>query len=122
MSAFVNDAVWQALAEDAEELAAFEEQADAPMISVAEIMKRLKEDGRIEGLFSRVGLEGSTCNPQAGTQEELRPRSRCNTLYSIGSTFERFICFEASKISIPMILSSPSISNTISSVTLLFTI
>jgi hypothetical protein len=43
----VNDAVRQALAEDAEDLAVFEERADEPLISFTEMLNRLKEDGRI---------------------------------------------------------------------------
>jgi hypothetical protein len=43
----VNEAVRQALTEDAEELEAFEERAAEPLISFTEMLKRLKEDGRI---------------------------------------------------------------------------
>jgi hypothetical protein len=43
----VNEAVREALAEDAEDLAAFRERAGEPLISYDEMIKRLKEDGRI---------------------------------------------------------------------------
>ena len=47
ISDLVNAAVREALAEDAEDLAAFDERADEPLISYDEMVKRLKEDGRI---------------------------------------------------------------------------
>jgi len=47
ISALVNDAVREALAEDAENLAAFEERAGEPLISYDEMVKRLKRDGSI---------------------------------------------------------------------------
>jgi hypothetical protein len=47
VSDLVNQAVRQALAEDAEDLAAFEERANEPLLSYDEMVKRLKEDGRI---------------------------------------------------------------------------
>jgi hypothetical protein len=47
VSDLVNEAVKQALAEDAEDLAAFEERQDEPLISYEEMVKRLKEDGRL---------------------------------------------------------------------------
>jgi len=47
VSDLVNEAVREALAEDAEDLSAFEERADEPLISYEEMIKRLKEDGRI---------------------------------------------------------------------------
>ncbi len=47
MSELINEAVRQALAEDAEDLAAFEERANEPLISYDEMIKRLKKDGRI---------------------------------------------------------------------------
>jgi hypothetical protein len=47
VSDLVNDAVRDALAEDAEDLAAFEERAAEPLISYEEMIKRLKADGRI---------------------------------------------------------------------------
>lgn len=47
VSDLVNDAVREALAEDAEDLNAFDERADEPLISYEEMVKRLKEDGRI---------------------------------------------------------------------------
>ena len=43
----VNDAVRQALAGDAEDLAAFEGRADEPVISCDEMVKRLRRNGRI---------------------------------------------------------------------------
>ena len=47
ISELVNEAVKAALAEDAEDIAAFEERANEPLISFSEMLKRLKEDGRI---------------------------------------------------------------------------
>ncbi|MBI4284807.1 MAG: CopG family transcriptional regulator [Chloroflexi bacterium] len=47
ISDLVNDAVKISLAEDAEDIAAFEERAGEPLISYAEMVKRLKKDGRI---------------------------------------------------------------------------
>ncbi len=47
MSEIINEAVKEALAEDAEDLAAFDERADEPLISYEQMIKRLKKDGRI---------------------------------------------------------------------------
>ena len=47
ISELVNNAVKEALAEDAEDLSAVEERADEPLISFSEMVKRLKKDGRI---------------------------------------------------------------------------
>ncbi len=47
ISELVNNAIKQALAEDAEDIAAFEERAREPLISYDEMVKRLKRDGRI---------------------------------------------------------------------------
>ena len=50
ISELVNEAVKEALsedAEDAEDIAAFEERANEPLISFPEMLKRLKKDGRI---------------------------------------------------------------------------
>jgi len=47
MSELVNEAVRQALAEDAEDMAAFEERAGEPLVSYEEMVKRLRKDGRI---------------------------------------------------------------------------
>lgn len=47
MSELINDAVRESLAEDAEDLAAFEERAGEPLISFEDMLKRLKADGRI---------------------------------------------------------------------------
>ena len=46
VSSLVNDAVREALAEDAEDIAAFDKRAE-PVISYDEMIKRLKKDGRI---------------------------------------------------------------------------
>ncbi|HNS56221.1 MAG TPA: hypothetical protein PKO34_04115 [Smithellaceae bacterium] len=43
----VNDAIRESLAEDAEDIAAFEERAKEPLISYEAMVKRLKKDGRI---------------------------------------------------------------------------
>ncbi|MGQ9696352.1 MAG: CopG family transcriptional regulator, partial [Thermodesulfobacteriota bacterium] len=47
ISELVNIAIKEALAEDAEDIAAFEERAREPLISYDEMVKRLKRDGRI---------------------------------------------------------------------------
>ena len=47
MSDLVNEAVREALAEDAEDLAAFEEREKEPLLSYDDMLKRLKKDGRI---------------------------------------------------------------------------
>ena len=47
LSDLVNAAVREALAEDAEDLAAFEERAGESLISFQNMLKRLKADGRI---------------------------------------------------------------------------
>ncbi len=47
VSDLVNEAVRETLAEDAEDLAAFDERAAEPLISYDEMVKRLKKDGRI---------------------------------------------------------------------------
>lgn len=47
VSELVNEAVREALAEDAEDLAAFEERLAEPLIDYDEMVKRLKRDGRL---------------------------------------------------------------------------
>jgi len=47
VSELVNEAVREALSEDAEDLATFDERAHEPLISYDEMIKRLKKDGRI---------------------------------------------------------------------------
>jgi hypothetical protein len=47
LSNLVNAAVREALAEDAEDLAAFDKRADEPLVSFQDMLKRLKADGRI---------------------------------------------------------------------------
>ena len=47
VSDLVNQAVRESLAEDAEDLAAFEERIAEPLISYGDMIKRLKKDGRI---------------------------------------------------------------------------
>ncbi len=47
VSELINDAIREALAEDAEDLAAFEDRAREPLITYDEMVKRLKKDGRI---------------------------------------------------------------------------
>lgn len=47
ISELVNDAIREALAEDAEDIAAFEKRSREPLISYDEMVKRLKRDGRI---------------------------------------------------------------------------
>ena len=47
ISEIVNNAVKLALAEDAEDLAAFEERAKEPLVSFEDAIKELKRNGRI---------------------------------------------------------------------------
>ncbi len=47
MSEIINDAVKEALAEDAEDLAVFDDRQDESLISYEDMLKRLKKDGRI---------------------------------------------------------------------------
>ena len=47
VSDIVNEAVQQALAEDAEDLAAFAERVNEPLVSYETVLKELKADGRI---------------------------------------------------------------------------
>ncbi len=47
VSELINDAIRQALAEDVEDITAFEERAGEPLISYEEMVKRLRRDGRI---------------------------------------------------------------------------
>lgn len=47
LSDLVNDAVKEALIEDAEDLEAFEERVKEPLISYGEMVKRLKKNGRL---------------------------------------------------------------------------
>ena len=45
VSDLVNEAVREALSEDAEDLAAFEERVKEPLVSYEAMVKRLKKDG-----------------------------------------------------------------------------
>jgi hypothetical protein len=47
MSEIINEALKEALSEDAEDLAVFDERASEPLISYEQMVKRLKKDGRI---------------------------------------------------------------------------
>ena len=47
ISSLVNDAVRETLVEDAEDLESFDKRAHEPLVSYAEMVKRLKKDGRI---------------------------------------------------------------------------
>jgi predicted DNA-binding protein len=47
VSELVNDAIREALVEDAEDIATFEERVGEPLISYDEMVKRLRKDGRI---------------------------------------------------------------------------
>jgi len=47
ISDLVNEAIREALAEDAEDLTAFEERANEPLLSYDAMVKALKRDGRI---------------------------------------------------------------------------
>ena len=47
MSEIINDAVKEALAEDAEDLAVFDERQQEPLLSYQEMLEKLKKNGRI---------------------------------------------------------------------------
>lgn len=47
LSDLVNDAIQQALAEDAEDLAAFAERVNEPQVSYETMLKELKANGRL---------------------------------------------------------------------------
>jgi hypothetical protein len=47
VSDLVNEAIRESLAEDAEDLEAFEARSSEPLISYDQMVKRLKKDGRI---------------------------------------------------------------------------
>lgn len=47
VSELVNNAVREAMAEDAEDISAFESRASEPLIAYDEMLKKLKKDGRI---------------------------------------------------------------------------
>ena len=47
MSELVNAAVRESLAEDADDLAAFEQRAHDPLVGFEDMLKRLKADGRL---------------------------------------------------------------------------
>ena len=47
MSELVNDALKLSLAEDADDLAAFEERAHEPLVAFESVLKELKQHGRI---------------------------------------------------------------------------
>ena len=47
MSKIINEALREALAKDAKDLAVFDERSDEPLISYEQMVKRLKQDGRI---------------------------------------------------------------------------
>lgn len=47
LSELVNEAVREALVEDAEDLASFEDRAQEPVIRYDEMVMRLRKDGRI---------------------------------------------------------------------------
>ena len=47
VSDLINEAIRLSLAEDAEDLAAFEERANEPLIALEDVLKELKRHGRI---------------------------------------------------------------------------
>ena len=47
MSDLINEAVKEALAEDADDLSFFDEREHEPLMSYEQMVKRLKKDGRI---------------------------------------------------------------------------
>ena len=55
VSDLVNEAVRESLTEDAEDITAFAERVNDPLISYDEMVKKLKKNDRIESLLQRVG-------------------------------------------------------------------
>jgi hypothetical protein len=47
LSKLINEAVRESLSEDAEDFTAFEQRVNEPLVSYDEMVKRLKNDGRI---------------------------------------------------------------------------
>lgn len=47
MSEIINEALKEALSEDAEDIAVFDEREREPLISYEQMVKRLKKDGRL---------------------------------------------------------------------------
>jgi hypothetical protein len=47
MSEIINEALKEALSEDAKDLAVFDERASEPLMSYEQMVKRLKKDGRL---------------------------------------------------------------------------
>ena len=47
ISELVNEAIRQSLAEDLEDIAAFEERADEPILAFEDVLKELKHGGKI---------------------------------------------------------------------------
>ncbi len=47
MSKIINEVLREALAEDANDLSAFDERADEPLVSYEQMVKRLRQNGRI---------------------------------------------------------------------------
>jgi predicted transcriptional regulator len=47
LSDIVNDAIHQTLVEDAEDLAAFEERVNEPLVSYETVLKELRANGRL---------------------------------------------------------------------------
>ncbi len=47
MSEIINEALKEALAEDAEDIAVFDERADEPLITYEQMVRMLKKDDRI---------------------------------------------------------------------------
>jgi len=47
MSEIINEALKEALSEDAEDLAVFDKRVSEPLISYEQMVKRLKKDGRL---------------------------------------------------------------------------
>ena len=47
MSRIINDALKEVLAEDVEDLTAFDARADEPLVGYEQMVKKLKKDGRI---------------------------------------------------------------------------
>lgn len=56
ISTIVNDAVKASLSEDAHDIMAYEDRMDEPLLSISNMVKRLKKDGRIADRFQGVGL------------------------------------------------------------------
>ena len=76
MSKLVNESVTVALAEDVEDLAAFEERAREPRIAFEDALRELKRHGKIRNLAAAVGSEEKFFAKPRGRTPQLQPKIR----------------------------------------------